>query len=250
VSTRPGGGVSGGGVSGSTAPAEADLPATSLVRTLDTHRLIPSNYSEGGDSVLTRIALDDRHLADIVDLDHATNDRLLAENSLLPGIGLDELVFGVPYHRIVNAAFTHAHPLGSRFSGPDRGAWYAAFEIGTAQAEVAFHKATEYAEIGRFDDSVTFDDYLADFSARFHDLRGDARFGSCLDPDSYVASQALALRLFEAGSLGVVYPSVRAPDGTCLACFRPAVVGNVRRHHTYRFTWSGSPIPVIEIVPP
>lgn len=43
---------------------------------------------------------------------------------------------GVPYYRIVNAAFTHAHPLGSRFNDPDRGAWYAAFELETAQAEI------------------------------------------------------------------------------------------------------------------
>ena len=142
--------------------------------------------------MLARIASDDAHLADIFDLDNATNDRLLAENRLLPGIGIHELVFGVPYYRIVNAAFTHAHPLGSRFNGPDRGAWYAALAIDTAQAEVAFHKSTEYAEIGRFDDSVTYDDYLADFSCDFHELRGDDRFADCLDPDSYVASQTLA----------------------------------------------------------
>ncbi len=229
---------------------ESGLPVTSLVRRHDTHRLIPSKYSATGDSVLTRIASNNAHLADIFDLDHATNDRLLAENGRLPAIGLHEMVFGVPYYRIVNAAFTHAHPLGSRFNGPDRGAWYAAFQIETAQAEVMFHKTTEYAEIGRFDDSVTYDDYLADFSADFHDLRGDDRFAAYLAPDSYVASQTLALRLFDQGSLGVVYPSVRHAAGTCLACFRPTVVGNVRRRDTYRFSWSGSPIPAIEVVTP
>ena len=200
--------------------------------------------SKYGDSVLTRIAADD-DLEAVFDLDHATNDRLLAENSLLPGIGPHELVFRVPHYRIINAVFTHAQPLGSRFNGPDRGAWYAGFEIETAQAEVAFHKATEYAEIGRFNDSITYDDYLADFSAMLHDLRGDARFASCLDPDSYVDSQALAQQLVEADALGILYPSVRRPEGTCVACFRPALVGNVRRHHTYRFTWSGSPTPTI-----
>jgi RES domain-containing protein len=210
--------------------------------------LIPSKYRVGGDSVLARIASDDAHLADIFDLDHATNDRLLAENRLLPGIGVHELVFGVPYYRIVNAAFTHAHPLGSRFNGPDRGAWYAAFAVETAQAEVAFHKTTEYAEIGRFDDSVTYDDYLADFSAEFHDLRGDARFADCLKPDTYVPSQTLALSLLERDSLGIVYPSVRHAGGTCLACFRPTVVGNVRQHTTYRFDWARSPTPTIQAV--
>lgn len=210
----------------------------------------PSKYSADGSSVLARIADSDAHLADIFDLDNATNDRLLAENELLPGIGVHELVFGVPYYRIVNAAFTHAHPLGSRFNGPDRGAWYAAFEIRTAQAEITFHKSVQLAEIGRFEDDVTLDDYLADFSGAFHDLRAAADFAGCLDPDSYVQSQALTERLLDTGSLGVVYPSVRRAGGTCLACFRPALVMNVRKGTTYRFRWSGTATPAIDAVKP
>jgi RES domain-containing protein len=225
--------------------ASLDLPPVSLVRQYDTHRLIPSQYSRGGDSVLVRIADDDAHLRDLFDLDNATNDRLAAESGLLPGIGIQELVFGVPYARIVNAAFAHAHPLGSRFNGPDRGAWYAAFALATAQAEIAFHKATEYAEIGRFEDSVTYDDYRADFSAALHDVRTAAAFAPCLDPASYVTSQTLAQRLLEADSLGVVYPSVRHAGGTCIACFRPALVANVRKGETYRFTWHGALAPTI-----
>ena len=223
----------------------AVLPATTLVRRNDTHRLILSKYSAGGDSALARIANDDEHLSDIFDLDHATNDRHLAESGRLPGIGPHELVFGVPYFRIVNAAFTHAHPLGSRFNGPDRGAWYAAFELKTGQAEVAFHKATEYAEIGRYEDSVTYDDYLADLSATLHTLRRDERFAACLAPDSYLASQKLAEQLLVAGSLGLVYPSVRRAGGTCLACFAPALVANVRKSSTYRFAWTGTPQPTV-----
>jgi len=223
------------------------LPEVRLVRRNDTHRLIPSKYSDGGASVLVRIADDDRHLQDIFDLDGLTNDRLAAERNLLPGIGIDELVFGVPQARIVNAAFCHAHPFGSRFNGPDRGAWYAAFEVETAQAEVAFHKTVELAEIGRFDESVTYDDYRADFSAELHDLRGDARFAGCLAPESYEASQDLAAALLDTGALGVVYPSVRHARGICLACFRPALVGNVRKGTTWRFTWDGSEAPGISI---
>jgi RES domain-containing protein len=224
------------------------LPQTRLVRQNDTHRLIPSKYSEAGASVLSRIADDTAHLQDIFDLDNATNERLLAENGLLPGIGIHELVFGVPYYRIVNAAFCHAHPFGSRFNGPDRGAWYAAFEIETSQVEVAFHKAIELAEVQWFEEQVTFDDYLADFSAEFHDVRGDGQFADCLAPDSYMASQDLAYQLLDADSLGVIYPSVRNVVGTCVACFRPALVMNVRKGRTYRFAWRGNPLPEISVV--
>ena len=179
--------------------------------------------------MLTGIAEDDAHLADLFALDNATNARLLGERGLLPGIGIDELVFGVPNFRMINAAYTYAHPQGSRFNGPDRGAWYCSFEAQTALAEVAFHKSVEYEEIGRFDDSVTYEILLADFTHVFHDLRRDRRFRTCLAPGSYVASQRLAARLMAVEAVGVVYPSVRRTGGTNLACFRPAVVGNVRR---------------------
>jgi hypothetical protein len=223
------------------------LPPSSVVRVRDTHRLIASKYSDPDDSVLARIAPDQAVLDGLFDLDHATNDRLLAENQLLPGIGIDELVFGVPYFRIVNAAFCHAHPLGSRFNGPDRGAWYAGFDRATSQAEIAWHKTREYAEINWFTDSVTYDDYLADFAGHFADLRDAKGFAACLAPASYVASQALADTLLAEGAAGLVYPSVRRAGGTCLACFRPAMVQHVRKHLRLRFTWSGTPTPRIVV---
>ena len=221
------------------------MPRITLVRQYDTHRLIPSLHLAGSDSALATIADDAEHLQAIFELDAATNDRLLAEQQLLPGIGLEELVFNVPHAGVVNAAFCHPNPLGGRFSGPARGAWYAAFDLATSQAEVAFHKSVQLAEIGRFEDTVTYDDYLADFSASFHDLRRTRGFSDCLNPLSYVASQALGERLLEAGALGMVYPSVRNPVGTCLACFRPALVTNPRRGRTYRFTWSGGTEPAV-----
>jgi RES domain-containing protein len=224
------------------------LPPLTTLDQRDTHRLVPSRYSPRGESVLTRIADagDDAHLAAIFELDGATNDRLLAERGLLPGIGPEELVFAVPLATVINAAFCHANPLGSRFAGADRGAWYAGFAIETSHAEVAFHKSVELAEIGWPDESITYDDYQADFAGDFHDLRDTAGWNGCLAPDSYLASQTLAAHLLEAGSLGVVYPSVRHDGGTCLACFRPALVGRVRRTGTWRFTWEGGAGPRIE----
>ncbi len=222
------------------------LPRTTLLRQFDTYRLIPSKFATLEEPVLADIAEDQAHLADLLDLGNATDERLRAEYGLLAGIGVDELVFGVPNFRLINAAFAYARPEGSRFNGPDRGAWYCAFEIGTALAEASFHKSVEYQEIGRFDDNVTYQALLADFTGEFHDLRADLRFAACLNPRSYVASQRLAGRLLEAGSLGVIYPSVRSAGGSNLACFRPAAVGNVRRGDVYRYTWSGRPTPVIE----
>lgn len=207
----------------------------------DTHRLIPVQFAEGGASVLTRLTDDPKTLEGIFELDHATNDRLLAESGLSPWIDERELVFGIPSYRVINAAFCHPSPTGSRFNSPDRGAWYASFELESAQAEVAYHRQlwlreTEWEE----EDTADYLDYLADFRAEFHDLRGSKEYADCLSPTSYVASQVLAAQLLELGSAGIVYPCVRRADGTCIACFRPVLVTNVRKGSTFTFVFPDS----------
>ena len=213
----------------------ATIPVSNI-RCFDTHRLLPAKYSPNFDSVLTRIA-DGEDLKLIFELDDATNARLQAEEGLSPDISVRDLVFDVPCYRVINAAFTHANPLGARFSTPHRGAWYAAFELTTAKAEVLFHKSVEFAEIDwKEREEIQYDDYLADFTAPFHDLRGIE--DDALSPTSYIRSQELAVELMELGSLGIVYPSVRREGGTCLACFRPSIVANVRKSTPYRLIWT------------
>jgi len=221
------------------------LPPESLVRQYDTHRLIPSKYSTTSSVLADLVDGEDQDLKTLFDLDGVTNDRLLSEHNRLPGINTRELVYGVPYYQVINATFTHAHPSGSRFNGPDRGAWYAGFELRTSLREVIYHRTLDYREINRFDDSVTYDDYLADFSGEFHDLRNSSKYKDCLSPVSYERSQLLAEELLKRKSLGIVYPSVREKSGICLVCFRPALVGNVRNNATFRLTWKGAPEPEV-----
>ncbi|SFV04570.1 RES family NAD+ phosphorylase [Pseudoduganella namucuonensis] len=223
-------------------------PPLTLLRQFDTCRLIQSRFADVEDSVLAPLADNEAELHELFELDNATNARLIAEHGGAPGIGIDELVFRVPNYRIINAAFTYARPEGSRFNDGERGAWYCAFDADTALAEVTFHKTVEYAEIGYFRDSVSYQCMLADFTAVFHDLRGQSRYEKCLDPGSYVASQKLAERLLDEGSTGVIFPSVRRAGGTNLACFRPALVGNVRKGDAYRLTWEGGPVPRVATI--
>ncbi len=46
--------------------------------------------------------------------------------------------------------------------------------------------------------------------------------------------------------MGVIFPSVRRAGGTNLACFRPALVGNVRKGASYRLSWHGRPEPQVD----
>src|SRR5215468_3581168 len=124
------------------------FPQTSRIEQDGTHRLIPYRYSDRGRPILDLLAQgDDELLNDLTELEGATNDRLLGESGRLPGVTTIELVSGFRLAHIVNAAFTHANPLGGRFNSAGRGAWYAAFEMQTAQAEVAYHRSLQLKEI-------------------------------------------------------------------------------------------------------
>jgi RES domain-containing protein len=215
----------------------------------ETHRLIPYRYSDRGRPILDLLAQgDDYLLNDLAELEGATNDRLLGETGRLVGITEIELVSGFRLAHIVNAAFTHPNPAGGRFNHPDRGAWYASFEIRTAQAEVAYHRAAELQEIAWMEKEISpYIDYLADFKHEFHDIREDVDFADCLDPVSYAISETLGQQLLTAGSAGIVYPSVRRKGGTCLACFRPPLVLNVREGTMVRFAFVNAKLSAVEV---
>jgi hypothetical protein len=165
------------------------------------------------ETVLNTLGLPEEVLAELAELDGSTNERMEAEQGRREGISIQELVFGVPEATIINAAFSHAGLGVGRFHSPDRGAWYAGFNTVTSIFNFP-HRA-----------------FLADFAGEFHRLvPGDQE---CLAPDPvpacYGYPRAMARTLLNGGSLGLVYPSVRHPGGLVIACFRPALVFNVRR---------------------
>lgn len=205
-----------------------------------THRLIPAKYLT--ESVLETLPLPSNVLSNLSELDAATNERKIGEQGRNAAISPLELVYEIPESHIVNAAFTHAAPYGGRFNDAHRGAWYAGVELETAVREVSFHKRM-FLRDSRFKGRRTFEysDFLADFAGKFHSLEhGEA--AECLQPSPvpqcYAAPQALAKSLLAAKSSGVVYRSVRHIGGTCISCFRPALVHNPRRGNAIKISIS------------
>lgn len=215
----------------------------------DTHRLIPATYAEATPPYLRDLADSDADAEVLRELAASTNARVLAQRDRgTLAIDAAELVFGVDFAHVVNGAFCHPGQ-GARFSDARRGAWYCATEVDTSLAEVVHHRRVHLAETDHWHDVVEYQDYTCSVGGRpFAHLRGrrDRRTSSCLDPDSYVASQDLARRLVDDGAAGVVYPAVRRPGGTCIACFRPALLPPVGRGGRWRLTWDGSPDPLVE----
>jgi hypothetical protein len=214
-------------------------PQEILVRWKSTARLVPSRFPVTG--LFDRVA-EPGDLDAVFELEGWTNDRISAELGIVTCVPREEWVVGQPMASVVMAAFCHPRPGGARFSDDRRGAWYAARTVETALGESVFHRSREVAEVGGFDTRMQMRLYVADFSARFHDIRASAD-AAIYDPDDYSASQRLARDLLQAGSNGVVYRSVRQPPGQCIACFRPPLVRNVRVGGHYEYHWEGGPEP-------
>lgn len=218
-------------------------PPITRLQQKDTHRLIPSRFPPVG--VLDVVTLPE-DLEFIFELEGWTNDRIMAELGIIRMLPADEWFVGWPHATAIMAAFCHPAPYGGRFNTPDLGAWYAAFDLETAFAESIHHRTKELEEIGVFETAVQMRQYLSDFDADFHDVRGDdPAFIALHDPDSWEVSQPFGADLRRQGSNGIAFRSVRHPSGQCLACYRPPLVLNVQPAAHFEYRWQGTPTPVI-----
>jgi len=219
-----------------------------MLRAAGTCRLVPSRYPAVG--ILDRVASPE-DLPYIFELESWTNDRITNELGLLHRIPSEEWITGRPMASVIMAAFCHPRTGGGRFNGEDRGAWYAGTDLETAHAENIYHRTRELAEVGVFETRMEMRLYLADFHADFRDIRAKTREHAPLhDPDSYAASQTFARELLMRGASGIIYRSVRRPGGECIACFRPALVLNVRSGTHFEYRWEGRTAPVVRELSP
>ena len=142
----------------------------------------------------------------------------------------------------INACFLAPRP--GRFSTARQGAFYAARELETSVAEVKHHLEASYRKegIGEPQD-LEYRALRVHLEGAFHDLRAKPRtrapWAAVYDPAAYAASQALAGRLREAGSRGILWQSLRRAGGECCAVFDPGTL-RACRHDTYlTFRWNG-----------
>lgn len=216
----------------------------------DTIRLISTAYID--EPAIQPLADNPDEMAFLEELEGMTSGRQGRGVPLPAGVSPNELLseqsgYGWTY---VNAAFCYTRSTGNRFNGPDRGAWYAAWgdqAIETAQQEVCWHLTRELEAVGIFENLTAYRELVAGFTTRLHNLRDiDDEVLFNTDPMiAYPTSQALAGQLIGIGSNGVLYPSVRRPEGHCLASFKPNIVQNIRQGSTWVFEWSGSMDPSI-----
>lgn len=218
-------------------------------------RLLSATYHKP--PVLRGLVDTDEEVQILAELEGLTSARLNAERGKSAHLDPRELawhrrkadlrVYGDTH---VNAAFTYTRVGGNRFNGADRGAWYCAWDTMVSVAEVAFHRTRELEYTGLFHDEARYVELHADFIGTFHDITDDPKHAS-LHPDpaiGYPLGQDLAQALRRAGSRGLIYPSVRAPQGNCLVCFEPQAIQNVRPGASWDLIWDGTPSYAIQQV--
>lgn len=203
------------------------------------------------DPVLLRL-VDADQLDDLAEIEGATSARLAAKRHGAEGIAADEFVGVHPNASFINAAFAYFRPRElNRFNGPGRGAWYAAFETSTCIREVVWHIARELDRVRDYRAVVEYAELFASFAGEFIDLRGVDPRPECLDPDpavGYPNGNALADAARACGYNGIIYPSVRDPEGTCLVALWPHAVQSVAQGAVWRVSWSGTPGSTVERV--
>jgi hypothetical protein len=191
-------------------------------------------------------------IADPEDWDSIMAGETITNSRALENVGQLALVpagrrVGGPGASYVMAPFTHVNPAwAGRFHDGRQGAYYAANRFETAVAETMFHRANIYRATG--EEPGWFSQYrelVGCLDAALHDLRNREHFAPELDPDSYSTSQALGRVLRLQGSDGVVYPSVRDTEGTCVAAFWPNVVSIPVQGRTLAYHFDGERIDFI-----
>lgn len=180
-------------------------------------------------------------LASIFAIESLTNPRLRQEVGELGMVPPEDRIAG-PGTSPIMAAFTHLNREGSRFSDGTFGVYYAGREITTAIRETVHHteRFLGYSEEAAMD--VDMRVYCADVAGDLHDIRDDDADPAWYDPESYAASRALGVKLREEGSNGLVYHSVRNPNGQCVAVFRPRLLSPARQGAHLAYRWNGERI--------
>jgi hypothetical protein len=204
------------------------------------YRIVPSRFPTI--DIFERIA-DPADWDALIESEVATNPRVREEIGELDLVPLGDRVAG-PGSTVIMAAFTHLNPEGSRFTNGTYGVFYAARERQTAIDETVYHREIFLRGTAFRPLDLDMRVYAVDVAGEFHDLRA-AELPDIYAPDGYGAAQALALRLRDGGSNGIVYRSVRHAGGQCVAVFRPRLLSSCRidRHITYR--WDGTRIDVV-----
>jgi RES domain-containing protein len=207
-----------------------------LTYRLQLDRYPPVDYFERVANREDRMILDD-----LEKLTDPAERQRIGQISLVPTA---KRVFGKGASSLMGP-FTHASKRNpSRFTDGSYGVYYAGRQFETALREVAYHWALFHARTKDESTETTFKVVNSSIDKVMHDIRSGV-WGDLLDPDpaNYAFPQRFAAQLKDRlSSNGIVYPSVRHPNGECIAAFWPDVVKFISDQRRLALKWDGKAI--------
>lgn len=202
-------------------------------------RVIPARYTE--ERILRKVS-DAEDLDITAGVERLTSGRRRQEDGEAALVPPRDRITG-PGSECIMAPFIDRNPDGSRFSDGGHGVYYAARAQATAVEETRHHRAVFMSRTKEGPMRLEMRVLTADLEAELHDVRGMQRKHPAIYRRSdYSSAQALAGDLFNEGSSGIVYDSVRHQGGQCAAVFRPAVLSRCRSAGLLAYDWNGTEI--------
>ncbi len=186
----------------------------------------------------------------LISAEQKTNPRIMATIGNLDLVPVDRRVGGNGASYLM-APFTHVSTdRPSRFTDGSYGVLYVGDGFETALFETIYHHTRFMARTREAPGWTSqFREIVMAVDADLHDLRPLAEEpDSVLNPDSYAASQALAVHLRDAGSNGIAYPSTRHPGGECIALFYPDCASNPLQGRHLDYHWDGARVDLVRDV--
>jgi hypothetical protein len=201
-------------------------------------RIIASRYPPI--HIFERLTPDQAVWDALLALEQLTNPRVRDEIGEIALVPPEERVSG-PGATYVMASFTHVNRNGSRFGDGTFGVYYAASDLETAVAETVYHferTARDSADPPRMEDMRVL---VGSVSGTFEDASAlaEPQRRRVLDPDDYSPAQEYGRALRDSGAQGVVFQSVRRPEGSCIGAFRPRAVGLPHQERHLKYRWNG-----------
>jgi RES domain len=209
------------------------------VRWTQACRIVPTRHPSV--NLFDRVA-DAQDFDALYALEAMTNERMREELGEIERVPREVRQYG-PGSGPIMAAFTHVNVQGSRFSDGSYGMFYAARERATAIAETRYHHGRFLAATNEPPMHLPMRLYHVGVDARLHDLRPPGAVDAAVyHPLDYGTARVLGARLRAAGSLGVVYRSVRqtsAPAGQCVGLFSPQGASRCVHAAILLYAWDG-----------
>lgn len=217
------------------------LPPVITLAGLVGYRLINSKFPPI--SLFDDVADEDEFDA-LHELQAMTNPRLQTELGNLNLVRKEDIPFGIPGCSYATGPFTHVNPEGSRFSDGQYGVLYMGDSIDTAITEVAYHQSRYWQGVHGLDyDRLVFRGLTCRVGpTQLHDATTISFKDPIYDAESYTASRAFGRKLYQAGSEGLQYLSVRKPGATCWGLFTPRHVHSIVQSAHFEFIWNGEEI--------